>query len=146
MNVFDFRKQKTPLSPGKRQRCENILCGTTLLAGAYTPTTQGLPGNGGGRRNLLPEGFGPLLRGDIRRPFLSALHQTAALCAGTGSATDPHLRILRICPNILSAPRGIVKDKVAQLRHFWEKKGAFRAAISEKPHFLTEIPKMFKEI
>ena len=73
----------------KRQSVEKTLCGTTLGCRPLTGTTAHSPPlradavTGITRPRLLASSFSRRLQGDFHAPFLSALHQPAALFAET---------------------------------------------------------------
>ena len=69
-----FTAQKNKKRPVSNKETKREHSAVPLLLPAKTPTTQGSPDNGG-VPGVLTGSFSPLLRGDIRRPLPSALHQ-----------------------------------------------------------------------
>ena len=84
------RKNKNALSPSRDKAFGKTLCGTTLGCRGLADTTAHHPLSradavtGIMRPLLLASSFGGKLQGDFHAPHPSALHQTAALFAGTG--------------------------------------------------------------
>ena len=83
------RKNKNALSPSRDKALGKTLCGTTLgCRGLADTTAHSPPSRADGitpvtRPYLLASSFSRRLQGDFRPPRPSALHQTAALFAGT---------------------------------------------------------------
>ena len=83
------RKNKNALSPSRDKAFGKTLCGTTLGCRGLADTTAHHPLSradavtGIMRPLLLASSFGGKLHGDFHAPHPSALHQTAALFAGT---------------------------------------------------------------
>lgn len=83
------RTQKNTLCLYTRDKVRNTLCGTTLGCRGLADTTAHCPPSradaltGINRPHLLASSFSRKLQGDFHPPHPSALHQTAALFAGT---------------------------------------------------------------
>ena len=88
------------------------LCGTTLFAALGRTATQGKPGNGGGRRDLVVRQGRSVFCSEVM--FLplppAVFHRTTALCTGRGGELlSSSTHIPSICPHILSTFPGNVK-------------------------------------